>query len=269
MRSTTTTKFRIQQTGFSNTHIENLIQKALAFLSCKLDNTIKPKIKIFQDLGFSSSDIANLMSTNPWNFRRSADALEQSVLVLKSILGSNAGVSKLLGIVQHMFTFPRLFLHKPETMKDFVRRVDELGVDRKSKRFLIAIRTISSMTKENWELKLKFLRNLGFSEDDTLSVFRTRPQALSITERKIKEVIELLRTRENVDISFIVNNPSVLLCSIESSLKPRLVIFDQLKTKNLLRRKTSLSTIFKLSKTKFIQRYVVPYSAELGQVSFL
>ncbi|KAL5779664.1 hypothetical protein ACOSQ2_010401 [Xanthoceras sorbifolium] len=172
-------------------------------------------------------------------------------------------------IVQHMFTFPRLFLHKPETMKDFVRRVDELGVDRKSKRFLIAIRTISSMTKENWELKLKFLRNLGFSEDDTLSVFRTRPQALSITERKIKEVIELLRTRENVDISFIVNNPSVLLCSIESSLKPRLVIFDQLKTKNLLRRKTSLSTIFKLSKTKFIQRYVVPYSAELGQVSFL
>ncbi|KAL5844264.1 hypothetical protein ACOSQ4_010222 [Xanthoceras sorbifolium] len=88
----------LRQTGFSNTHIENLIQKALAFLSCKLDNTIKPKIKIFQDLGFSSSDIANLMSTNPWNFRRSADALEQSVLVLKSILGSNAGVSKLLGV---------------------------------------------------------------------------------------------------------------------------------------------------------------------------
>ncbi|KAK2659707.1 hypothetical protein Ddye_006240 [Dipteronia dyeriana] len=45
-------------------------------------------------------------------------------------------------IVQHRLTFPRLFLHQPESMKDFVRRVDELGVDRTSKRFLPAIRTI-------------------------------------------------------------------------------------------------------------------------------
>ncbi|KAK1568280.1 hypothetical protein Q3G72_022571 [Acer saccharum] len=171
-------------------------------------------------------------------------------------------------IVQHMFTFPRLFLHQPESMKDFVRRVDELGVDRTSKRFLPAIRTISSMTKENWERKLKLFGSLGFSEDDILLVFRRMPPALAVSVRKIKEVIEVLYRRANVDTSFIVNQPSVLLSSVENSLKPRPEIFNQLKSKNLLRRKTSLATICKLPKMKFIKRYVVPYSAELGEVSF-
>ncbi|KAK4859644.1 hypothetical protein QYF36_009153 [Acer negundo] len=288
----------LKQIGFSNTHLENLIQKAPTVLFADLDNTIKPKIKIFQDLGFSSTDIADLISTIPWIFKRSADGLEQSTLVLRSILGSNADVSKLLKasawflksdlektmmpnieftkscgitisqIVQHMFTFPRLFLHQPESMKDFVRRVDELGVDRTSKRFLPAIRTISSMTKENWERKLRLFGSLGFSEDDTLSVFRRMPPALAVSARKIKEVIEVLHRRANVDTSFIVNHPSVLLSSVENSLKPRLEIFNQLKSKNLLRRKTSLATICKLPKMKFIKRYVVPYSVELGEVSF-
>ncbi|KAK1555424.1 hypothetical protein Q3G72_026162 [Acer saccharum] len=259
----------LKQIGFSNTHIENLIQKAPAILFADLDNTIKPKIKIFQDLGFSSIDIADLISTTPWIFKRSADGLAQSTLVLRSILGSNADVSKLLKastwflksnlektmmpnieftkscgittsqIVQHMFIFPRLFLHMPESMKDFVRRVDELGVDRTSKRFLPAIRAISLMTKGNWECKLKLFGSLGFSEDDTLSVFRRMPPALAVSARKIKKVIEVLHRRANVDTSFIVNHPSVLLSSVENSLKPRLEIFNQLKSKNLLRRKTS------------------------------
>ncbi|KAK2659716.1 hypothetical protein Ddye_006249 [Dipteronia dyeriana] len=110
------------------------------------------------------------------------------------------------------------------------------------------------MTKENWELKLKLFGSLGFSEDDTLSVFRRMPPALAVSARKIKEVIEVLHRRVNTDTSFIVYHPSVLLSSVENSLKPRLVIFSQLKSKNLLRRKTSLATICKLPKMNFIKK---------------
>ncbi|KAK3183623.1 hypothetical protein Dsin_030909 [Dipteronia sinensis] len=94
------------------------------------------------------------------------------------------------------------------------------------------------------------------------------PPSLTISARKIKEVIEVLHRRANVDTSFIVNHPLVLLSSVENSLKPRIEIFNQLKSKNLLRRKTSLATICKLPEMKLIKRYAVSYSAQLGEVSF-
>ena len=53
-----------------------------------------------------------------------------------------------------------------------------MGFNRKSNMFLAAIRMLSSMSEENWELKLKLLRRLGFSEEDIMSAFRT-PQVFA------------------------------------------------------------------------------------------
>ncbi|KAK9271120.1 hypothetical protein L1049_026709 [Liquidambar formosana] len=263
-----------------------------------LTRPIKPKIKIFEDVGFFPTDVAEIIASDPWILTRSADnRLGPSLSALKSVLGSNADVSKVLKLsgwflkhdlektmipniefmkscgistlqlTKFLFNFPRFFLCKPESIMDFVKRVDELGFNRKSKMFLHAIRTMSAMTLENWELKLQLFRSLGLSENDILSMFRRVPQVFAVSERKIKEVTQILLGSGNCDISYVANHPELLICSVELRLRPRLQALEILERRKLLPKKPSLTTVCKMTDKKFLNRYVLPYSNEVGKLS--
>ncbi|XP_022741864.1 uncharacterized protein LOC111293345 [Durio zibethinus] len=288
----------LKESGFSKSHIEEAVKRRPSLLSSSLEKSIKPKFKIFRDIGFSSNDVADIVSGDPWVLSRSVDdGIAPSISVLKSVVGSNASVVKLLKtsawflksdlqktmmpniefmrscgisssqIVRYVFSFPRFFLHKPESIEQFVQRADDMGFNRNSTMFLAAIRMLSSMSEENWELKLKLFRSLGFSEEDIMSTFRRTPQVFAVSERKIKEVTEFLLSRKNIDISFIINHPTVLFFSIEHRLKPRLPVFEILERKNLLSRKVRLNTLFMMSEKRFREKYVRPYLRELEKVA--
>ncbi|GFY85822.1 hypothetical protein Acr_04g0005600 [Actinidia rufa] len=147
----------------------------------------------------------------------------------------------------------------------FIGRFNELGMDRRSKGFLNAIRTISSMTVENWGLKLELFRSLGFSEDDIVSVFRKVPRAFYVSERKIKESTHDLCGFGKSDISLIANHPELLYLSVENRLKPRLWVVEILESKNLLQKKSSLTTVCWISHKRFFEKFVLPYSNEVGK----
>ncbi|XP_059629823.1 uncharacterized protein LOC132272747 [Cornus florida] len=288
----------LQESGFSDSHLELLIKRMPRVLSANLERTIKPKIKFFQDLGFSSSDSAEIVSSNPWILTTSVDnRLGPSILALKSVLGSNMDdVSRILKksgrlltfdlvktlipnvdflkscgicssqIARCVCTYPTTFTLKPTKIRECVKRVDEMGIDRKSKLFLHAIRAISSMTKENWELKLELLKSLGFSEDDILSVFRRQPKVFTVSDRKIKEITQLFLSTGKCDISYVVNNPDLLCRSVENKLKPRLRVLEVLESRNLLLKMPSLGTVCRITDKKFFEKYVLPYSNEVGEL---
>ena len=284
----------LKETGFSHSQLEQVVKKFPNVLYVSPD-IIKPKIKIFQETGFSSSDIADIISAGPWILKRSADnRLGPSILALKNILGSHALVCRLLKssgwflkhdlkktmmpniefmkncgisseqIINYLHIFPRFFLLKPESIVDSMKRVDEMGFDRNSRRLLQAIRALCSMSVENWELKLNLFRELGFSEDDILLVFRRCPQVFCVSEKKIKEVTDILLCAGNVDISFAVKHPELLLYSVEKRIKPRLGVIKILEEKDKLKKRPSLSTILTINGKKFLERYVLPHSNELG-----
>ncbi|MFQ6654655.1 hypothetical protein Gotur_025553 [Gossypium turneri] len=208
-------------------------------------------------VGFSTHDVADIVASDPWILTRSVDdRIAASISDLKTVLGSNDDVVKLLKtsawflksdlqktmmpnieflkncgicssqIVSYVFSFPRFFLLKPESIKQFVERADSLGFDRKSNMFLAAIRMLSSMSEENWELKLKLLGNW-------------------------------------VSLKMI----SCLLLGEHHRLKPRLLVIETLESKNSLRRKVSMTTIYKMPDKKFREKYVVLYLKELEEVS--
>ncbi|XP_059629845.1 transcription termination factor MTERF5, chloroplastic-like [Cornus florida] len=287
----------LEESGFSDTHLEHVIKRMPQVLSANLERTIKPKFKFFQDSGFSSSDVVEIVSSHPWILTSSVDnRLGPSILVLKSVLGSNMDVLRVLKrsgtllrydlaksmipniefmkscgisssqITRHLCNFPRLFLHKPTSIREYVKRVDLMGFDRKSKRFLQAIRAISSMSRENWELKLELFKSLGFSEDDILSVFRRQPQLFALSERKIMETTQLFLSTGKCDISYVVNNPDLLGYSVESRLKPRLRVLDVLESRNLLLKKQSLATVCRMTDKKFFDKYLLPHSNEVGEL---
>lgn len=64
-----------------------------------------------------------------------------------------------------------------------------------------------------------------------------------ISERKIKEVAGLLLSAGKFDISFLINNPGLLMYSVECRLKPRLEVLEVLEKKNLLVEKTRLTRV--------------------------
>ncbi|XP_059629826.1 uncharacterized protein LOC132272749 [Cornus florida] len=288
----------LQESGFSDSHLERFIKHAPQLLSANLERSIKPKIKMFQDLGFSSSDIVKIVSIHPKILTSSVDKrLGPSILALKSVLGSNMDdVSRVLkksgwflgcdlaktmipnieylnscGIsstqtTRYVYKYPNLFKYKPMQMREYVKRVDEMGIDRKSKMFLPAIQAICSMSIENWELKLEAFKSLGFSEDDILSAFRRAPMVFALSERKIKEITQLLLSTGKCDMSYVANNPNILSYSVENRLKPRLRVLEVLESRNLLLKKLSLVTVLGFTDKKFFEKYVLPYSDEVGEL---
>ncbi|KAL6176964.1 hypothetical protein ACLB2K_053596 [Fragaria x ananassa] len=286
----------LKQSGFSKTHLEGVVQKTPRILCANLDTSIKPKIKIFQDLGFSDSDIADIISCDPWILWRSADnKLGPALVVLKRILGSNAEVCKFLKLsrryLQHdldkslkanmellegfgisssqlvkcMFRFPRLFLHKQKAILEFVERVDKMEFDRSSRLFISAIGIMSSLKVETLELKKKLFRSLGFSEKDVFTMFKRSPMVFGISEKKLKEVTELLVSVGQFDVPYLLSNPELLMYSVERRLKPRLKVLEILEKKNLLEEKPKLNTVCKYSEQKFAEKFILPYANELGK----
>ncbi|XP_059629866.1 uncharacterized protein LOC132272790 [Cornus florida] len=288
----------LQESGFSDTHLQRVIKKAPQVLSANLERSIKPKFKFFQDLGFSSRDVVEIVSNDPRILTSSVDnRLGPSILTLKSVLGSNVDdVSRVLKrsgwflgydlekimipnieylkscgisstqITGYVYKCPRLFLYKPTQIREYVKRVDEMGIDRKSKMFLPAIQAIRSMSIENWELKLEVFKSLGFSEDDILSVFRRAPVVFSLSESKINEITRLLLSTGKCDISYVVNHPFLLTLSVENRLKPRLRVLEVLESRNLLLKMPSLATVFPLTDKRFFEKYVLPYLDEVGEL---
>lgn len=284
----------LRESGFSQSQLEETIKKLPRVLSSDVDKSIRPKFKIFQDLGLSPSDIADIISSDPWILWYSSDnRFGPSISVLKNILGSDDAVCRALklsgwflkidleksmvpnieflkscgvgssAIFKFVFKFPRFLMLKHESMVGCVRRADEMGFDRKSKMFLPAIRVLSSMSLENWGLKLDVFRSLGFSENDILAVFRRVPLVFGVSKSKIKDMTELLLLSGNHDISFVVNHPELLLCSPECRLKPRLKVLQILEDKRILKKKPSLTTVCKITDKLFSEKYVLPYANEL------
>ncbi|OVA07624.1 Mitochodrial transcription termination factor-related [Macleaya cordata] len=273
--------------GFSTTNLEKIVQQVPNVLGFDLDNIIKPKIKLFQDLGFSSDDLAQIISSDPWALTRSADKrLLPSLVMLKSILGTDVSVCKVLKlsgwflkhdlektmipniefmmscgisktqITKLVFNFPRFFVLKPESIKVCVKRVDELGFDRSSKMFLHAIRVLSSMSREKWEMKLDLFRSFGFSEKQLLFMFKRAPQVFAVSDKKIRDGTEFLLTTGRCDMSIFTLVPELLVYSLEGRIKPRIRILEILERKNLIRTQPTLTTYLKMADKKFFEKYV-------------
>lgn len=288
----------LRENGFSKSHFEEILKREPTALCCRLDTTIKPKLKFFQDQGLSQSEVADLIAANPWILLRSLDdKLAPSFFLLKKVLGSNDLVTKALGvsawflnkdlektmipniqylqscgishsrIMSYVFSFPRFFMIDPKRMKELVQRCDELGFNKESGLYFQAIRTLSSMNSETWEKKLKLFKSLGFSDEQIVSTFRKCPHVFSVSETKIKKVAKALLSRKGMDASFIVDHPAVLIFSLEGRLLPRLEVYEILTRKKLVKRKLQFTTLFRYSSEMFRSRFVLPYMSELGKVS--
>ncbi|GAB2271201.1 hypothetical protein Dimus_006045 [Dionaea muscipula] len=287
----------LKQSGFSEAQMEKIIKRVPKILVADLDRTIKPKVQLFIDLGFSPDDTAQILTADPTILtNRAADRISHSIAILKGVLGSDSGVARALKastwflksdleknfvpnielmisrgvglsqILRGIYNYPRLLLNSLEAMREFVKRADEIGFDGKSGVFFHAIRAIGSMSIESWESKLELFRNLGFSEHDVMKVFRRSPQVFTLSERGIREAVDFFLNQGKADLPFIVEHPSMLTLSVEHRLKPRMKVLNVLNLNNLLAKEPSLTTVMKVSEQHFVKKYVLPHFDLVGEL---
>ncbi|KAL8557209.1 hypothetical protein ACS0TY_004593 [Phlomoides rotata] len=189
---------------------------------------------------------------------------------LNKTLMPNVELLKNFGIpVEHiicfLFSFPRFLLIKPDTMRKSIDKAKEMGFCPSSKICIYAVRVIAFTSKGTWEVKLQSFRDMGFSDSDTLTMFKRFPTVFYVSMKKIDKLKQLLLATGKFSISSIVDSPASLGCSIENRLDPRLRILGILESKNLIKW-PSLGTISALTDNKFFEKFVKPYPNEVGKL---
>ncbi|XP_042057033.1 uncharacterized protein LOC121801576 [Salvia splendens] len=182
---------------------------------------------------------------------------------MESTLIPNVEYLKSCGVpmaqIIQLTTSPQLFLHKPENLRKFVEKADAMGSERGSKSFIYAVRAVSSMKSESWELKLGTLRELGYSEEDIMRAFRSSPKVFTCSRRKIRRVAEVLLETGRYDRAMIAKTPCVFQYSIEKRLIPRLGVLRVLEKKGLIENWPSIASMVLYTDVEFFERFVAPY----------
>lgn len=287
----------LQENRFSSIQLQRIVRTNPRILTASVEDDVKLKIKIFKDFGFAPEDIAKIITGNVAILHSSAEKkIVPQLSTLEDLIGSNvevvelvkksgwymtvdlektlvpnlqllkaAGVDK-VGMRLLLYNYPRCLLVKPETMRTSVEKVNEIGVDPRSKAFVYAVRAVASLKEETWELKLQGFKDMGVSESQVLQIFRAVPSVLCSSMEKIKAIRKLLVATGRFDLSDMVKDPSTFLCSIEKRYKPRIQVLEILESKKVIEKWPSLRTICRMPHDKFFEKFVRPYSEYLGEV---
>ncbi|XP_051150250.1 transcription termination factor MTERF5, chloroplastic-like [Andrographis paniculata] len=287
----------LRESGFSNTQLEKMVNSVPTVLFGSLEGSIKPKIKVFQNIGFRSEDIPIIISSNPILLRLNlSNRVIPLLSMAKGLLGNDEAFSRFCRrsgwalsrdlektilpniellksygvpmerIIKFMCTFPRTLMYNPENFMKSVEKAEEMGADRKSHMFIYSVRAVSQMSCKTLELKLQALRQFGFSESDIRATFQKSPYVFSSSVDRLKKTKDFLLATGKYDMSSIVKNPMALLFSIERRYNPRCKTLQLLESRNLIEKWPSLSGLFLMSDKAFFDKFVGPYLSELNNV---
>ncbi|CAK9184922.1 unnamed protein product [Ilex paraguariensis] len=285
----------LKQIGFDNTQIKNIVFSAPTLLSSDVDKTLKPKIRVLQDLGLSGSDLAKFIKGNRGLFNRGLDThIIPSLDYLRRALRSDENVIRALKRSQWLLTCntlkkmppnvlllrkcglsiekiekfiinnPRYVLQKPEWLEEIVHRVEEeLGIPRVSRMFLYGIDALASSSKSTLERKFGIFRSFGWSNSEISTMARNLPYCLSLSEAKIRNALNYFMKEIGYAPGYLASHPKLLMHSLEKRVVPRNEVLKILIEKKLNKSKQSLYAVVCLTESKFIEDYVLPYKNKM------
>ncbi|KAF7149558.1 hypothetical protein RHSIM_Rhsim02G0087700 [Rhododendron simsii] len=191
--------------GFSQTQVETMVSKYPRILNCSVEKTLKPKINFLRSVGLSETEFLGVVTTCPMLFTRSLKnhlvpiveflitslgSRDNAVLVIKRYpfilfntskrLVPNLSTLRNLGIPQSQISNMManviggrvITCTKPCRFSKVVSTAMEMGFDPSSLAFKNAVSAMLFCPGSTWEEKLVFYKTLGFSDLETLDIFR-------------------------------------------------------------------------------------------------
>ncbi|KAF7813672.1 transcription termination factor family protein [Senna tora] len=283
----------LKSLNLSDSMIRDIIKRAPQILSCDHARTITPKIEFFKSKGASSSQLAQMVTHNPWLLHHS---LENQIIpnydLMRSLLHSDektvtsiqrsstivtdyylAQKVKLLHdygmsesrIAQVIAYWPILLSRSVDKLKMVADELTEMGFHPSKSTFMEALRTKVVISKSLWERKVELYRRWGWSDETILEAYMKGPVCMVASCGKIDAVMDFLVTRMGWDSFYLAKNPRVLNFSLEKRLVPRAFVLQFLQSRGLIKKVTT-SSPFVISEEMFLQKFVNCFKDEAPQL---
>jgi mTERF domain-containing protein len=146
---------------------------------------------------------------------------------------------------------------KPERVKEFMQRAEELGVPATSPLFRQAVAIVASVFSEKVAAKLEFFkRTLGCSETEVSIAVSKMPCILGLSDVTLLRNIEFLINEAAMEPQYIIKRPILLTFSLEKRLVPRHHVMKVLQEKGLLNSNMNLFSLAHLGEEAFKSKFV-------------
>ncbi|KAJ7960984.1 Transcription termination factor like [Quillaja saponaria] len=282
-----------QNIGFSAAHIRSAVCSCPQILFSDIDKTLKPKIYFFQQAGILGSDLGKFISKNSILLTASLEkTLVPNLETLKrflygdknnkmlikilhkcgwllqkngdSKLSGNAAFLKSCGIVGSQFSMllkvqPRIFILPDSLLRDLVSQAVNMGFPLNSRMLVHAIHSLSCLSRESFERKLELLQSFGFTNDESMQMFRRAPSLLRTSEEKLKFGIEFYLHTAKLQRRVLVNRPQDLMYSMEERVVPRYRVSQVIISKKLLKKEPSFVYMISLTEVKFLENFILRF----------
>jgi len=194
--------------------------------------------------------MCKLLYTNSTILDLSEDKLKSAISVLQRLGIEGDALSNLLART------PRLLTYGEKKVMESFKVVEGLGLERGSKIFGYALHALLGMGKERLDRKLQLLSSLGFSEKQIYKLSYQMPGILSVSEEKLKRIVDFLVKSQGLPLDYIVRYSILLTCSLETRIIPRYRVMEALKSMQLLKRERISPHFVKYTDKKFLEKYV-------------
>ncbi|XP_073010107.1 transcription termination factor MTERF8, chloroplastic-like [Typha latifolia] len=270
--------------GFTDGDIRAAVSLDPKLLCASVEKTLDPRMKILQDMGFSQAEIIQLVSLTPSAFRRrylqrkiefwvpllgSVEKLLKAIKMnrylltsaLETVVVPNIALLRECGvsdrqIAQTLMSVPRLLTTNHNSVKIIVQRAEELGIPRGSGLFWQALKTTSCMSRSTVDAKFRFLKNLGWSEEQIASAIIKAPTILKLSEKNMRQSFEFVTKEVGCDQSYLARRPIILMFSLEHRLIPRNCVLKILKARGLREGGSDFYSALVLSEEKFLEKFI-------------
>ncbi|RWW50334.1 hypothetical protein BHE74_00043429 [Ensete ventricosum] len=275
--------------GFDDAQMKRVLSVNPQWLLLDVKNTLAPKFRALQDLGFSCSDITHIVRSNNNFISHKLPNILSKIQFWQGLLGSNDLLVKLckrnrwfLGysiekriqpnieilrdcgitdqkrsmIMRHR---PFLLTQKSETLNALISWVEGLGVARTSGMFHWAVAALHSVSEKNFKAHLELFKGFGWSEDDFLAAFRKAPTLVGCSLKSLQRKMEFLVNETRCASSYLATRPVILLMSLEKRLIPRYRILTGLKSRGLYNGNIQMLSYMTYPEKKFLEKFVIRY----------
>ncbi|KAK4275609.1 hypothetical protein QN277_018659 [Acacia crassicarpa] len=285
---------------FSDTHISKVLKYYPRLLLAKPESNLLPKLRFFQSIGFSASEIPEFVCSN---YKLLTFSLEKHIIplyeALKSVLGDPVKARRCLKSSRsrwrdrHSYVvtniFPNIKVLRDEGMPqssvnsllsrranvafmnrslfvEYVKFVKETGIEPSKAAFVEALLVVTQLSKCTWELKLDIFERCGWSRDVTLLAFRKFPKIMGMSEKKITSIMKFFIDEMGLRLEDIAGCPTILSYSMKQRIVPRWSVVKILRTKDLIKESLSVNFVIIMSEKKFLDNFVFKFQENVPRL---
>ncbi|KAK4846643.1 hypothetical protein QYF36_020243 [Acer negundo] len=274
-----------------------LIRWIYMYMIYEPEKNLKPKIEYFQSLGVSGSDLPALLSSTksvltsslknnimPFidflkGFLQTDENLTSALLKVSPVIGYNMEKAMMPNIntlrargvpephIRRLILLsPRSLFSRIDLFEKMVDEIKKIGFEPTSKLFLLAIRSMTKLSKSKWENKKEILMNFGWSEDEFYSAFKRQSMFVLTSVKKIGILMNFFMEKLGLKPSEFVRRPKLFSVSFERRIIPRWSVIKVLKSKKLLEMHVDVGLSLSVSSMDFKKKFVIPYIDKTPEV---